>query len=182
MSIFCLIGVHHAQCEDNSVFISFSQNASQSCSWTLLDQFIVMKRLWGSFRTSRGTFHDYSHVRISCLFGVQHARCEDNSVSNSFPQSASQSCCLTLLDHFVIIKRQRGSYSSSREAFYDYSHMTISCLNEVQHARCKEMLPSNRYALHEKLLVMIRTRNLLFDWSTTCSVCRNQREHLIPTK
>ena len=44
---------------------------------------------------------------ICCFIGVQHARCEDISVSRSFPQNTSQRCCncLTLLDHFVVIKR-----------------------------------------------------------------------------
>ena len=41
--------------------------------------------------------------------GVQHVRCEDNSISISFPRNASQSCCLTLLDLFDVIKRQQES-------------------------------------------------------------------------
>ena len=113
---------------------SFPQNASQ----TSLDHFVGMKRQRQSFSSSREAFHDYSHMKISCLTGVQHDRSEDNSVSISFPQNASQSCCLTLLDHFVVIKRQRQSFSCSREAVHDYSHMIISCLIGVQHARSED--------------------------------------------
>ena len=102
-------GFHHARSEDNSMSISFPQNASQSCCWTLLDHFIVMKRQRGSFRSSRGIFRNFSHMRICCLIGVQHARCEEVSVSISFLQNASQSCCSSLLDHFVVFKRQRQS-------------------------------------------------------------------------
>ena len=48
---------------------------------------------------------------------------EDNSVGISFPRNTSQRCCFTLIDHFVVIIRQRESFWSSREAFRDYSRM-----------------------------------------------------------
>ena len=61
------------------------QNDSQNWSSRLLDHFVVIKRQRQSFCPSREAFHDYSHMRICCLIGVQHARCEDNSVSIIFP-------------------------------------------------------------------------------------------------
>ena len=38
----------------------------------------------------REAFHDYSHISICCFIVVQHARCEEISVSISISQNASQ--------------------------------------------------------------------------------------------
>ena len=73
---------------------------------------------------------------MCCWIGGQHARCEQVGVSFSFPQNATLICCLTLLDHFDVIKRQRQSFSSSREAFCFYSLLRIECFIGVQHVRC----------------------------------------------
>ena len=67
--------------------------------------------------------------------GVQHARIEDNGVIIFFPQNAGQNYCSTLLNHFVVIKRQRQSFTALRAAFHDYSLMRICYLIGVQHAR-----------------------------------------------
>ena len=40
--------------------------------------------------SSRETLHDYSHLNICCLFGVQQAWCEGISESISFPHRAIQ--------------------------------------------------------------------------------------------
>ena len=82
--------------------------------------------------------HDKLFITRTCEFPVllesTMFRCEDHNVSNSFSKNACQSCCLSLLDHFVVIKRQRQSCSSSRHAFHHYSHMRVCCFIGFQHA------------------------------------------------
>ena len=132
-------GVPHARCEEISVSISFLQNTSQSWCSSLLDHFVIFKRERHSLWFSRDAFCYYSHMTICCLIGVQHARCQEMSVSISFLLNANQSCCSRLLDHFVVKKRLRQSFRSSRGTFHDCSHLRISCLIGVQHARCEEI-------------------------------------------
>ena len=48
-------------------------------------------------------FHDNSQTIIYCLSRTQHARCEEFTVSISFPQNARENFCSTLLDHLVVI-------------------------------------------------------------------------------
>ena len=60
------------------------------------------------------------------------------SVDISF-LNISQNCCSSLLDYFVVIKRQRQSFLSSRETFHDYSHMIICSLIGFQFARCEDI-------------------------------------------
>ena len=182
MTVCCLIGVQHARCKGNSVSISFRQNASQNSCSSFLDHFIVIKWQRQSFGSSREAFHDYSHIRIFSLSGFKYARCEDNCLSISFPQNSSVNCSLTLLDHFVVIKRQRQSFGSLREGFHHYSHFAIFCFSGVELAWCKDNCVSisftqnaiktaveayhivllsskgnvNHLDLHEKLFILIR--------------------------
>ena len=109
LTICCLFGVQHARIEEISVDISLAQNASQNCCTSFVDHFVVIRQR-ESFFSSREAFHDYSHMRICCVIEVRLARCEEISNSISFPQNTSENCCSSLLDQFVVIKRQRESF------------------------------------------------------------------------
>ena len=75
-------------------------------------------------------------MRICCLNGVRFARCEEISVNISFPKNASQNCCTSFVDNFVVIIRQRESFFSTQEDFHDYSHKRMI---GVRLARCEEI-------------------------------------------
>ena len=138
MRICCWIGVEHARCDDNCIRLSFIQNASQNCCSKLTRPFCCHQKATSIVLILTRSFSSFSHMRICCLIGVQHARCEDNFVCISFPLNESQNCCLTLLDHFVDIKREGQTYGSSRQAFYLLSHMRICFLIGVQRARYED--------------------------------------------
>ena len=135
--ICCLTGVQSARCKDNSISYSFHQNACHNFCSGFPDHIIVIKRQRQAFGTSREACHQYPYMRILCLIGVEHARCDDNCVSISFPQNAHD-CCLSLLDRFVDITRQRQSFGSSLEDFHQISQVRICCLIGVQRARCED--------------------------------------------
>ena len=59
----------------------------------------------GSEATSRHAFIITRTCEFAVLLESNMLLCEDNCVSISFSINASQSCCLSLLDHFVVIKR-----------------------------------------------------------------------------
>ena len=52
------------RCEDISVGISFSKNVSQSFSLSSLDHFIVIKRQWQLYWSTRHAFYHYSHITL----------------------------------------------------------------------------------------------------------------------
>ena len=83
---------------------------------------------------NRVDFHEMLFITRTCeiadLLESTMFRCEDNTVSISFSKNASESCCFSLLDQFVVIKRQR---QSSRYAFRHYSHMRVCCSIGIHH-------------------------------------------------
>ena len=109
-----------------------------------IDHFIVIKRR-RQFLMLQEAFDDYSHTTICFFITVQNGR-EEFTVSISFPQNACQNFCSSLLDHFIVIKRQRYTFTSSREAFDDFSHLTFCCMIRVQPARIEEFSVSISFA------------------------------------
>ena len=90
------------RCEDKSVSISSYKNASQ-------DSELLLELTKSHHKATAILLIFMTCLLARVLLESNMLRCDNNSVSTSFSKNASQSCCLSLLNHFVVVKRQRQS-------------------------------------------------------------------------
>ena len=133
--------VVHARCDYKSVSIAFRQNTSQNC----LLELVKLTRTLCYHQKSSAIISIFTRT-FSELFAHGNLKCHWSSTcslltkqrKHTIPTKRYAELLLSLVEHFVVINRQRKLVCSTQEAFHDFSHIRICCCIGVQHALCEK--------------------------------------------